>query len=180
MSPRNYLLDHIRQDARNALLFCLCFAAAGLYPWLAMPRTPKNASLRFAGVAAVVISLLGLAIASEPARKPKAHHTVQELKRYGPLDQVLEGLQADFTQATQFSRLALGPQWLTARGVGVTVVRRDEISAVQAVETKQHSGAAAVSNWRLVVTTRDGRVVDFNCRNREIAESLLERLQPHQ
>ena len=171
---RNYLLDHIRQDGRNALIFCVLFAGAGLYPWFGMAQTPENGSLRFAGASAVAISVLGLAIACGPVLNPKSHHTIQELLRYGPIDQVLRELQQDFTQATEYSRLALGPVWLTARGVGITVVRRDEIAGVQIGETKLPDGAG--SNWRLIVTTRDGRVLDFNCRNREIADILRPQL----
>ncbi len=174
MFQRNYLLDHIRQDGRNALLFCALFAAAGLYPWFGMAQTPENASLRFSGVSAVLISLVGLAIAAGPALNPKSHHTVQDLQRYGSIDQVLKELQEDFAQATQYSRLALGPVWLSARGVGITVVRRDEIAGVQLGETKLPNGMD--SNWRLIVTTRDGRVLDFNCRNREIADIVLRSL----
>lgn len=171
---RNYLLDHIRQDGRSTLFFCICFAAAGLYPWLGMTHTPENGSLRFAGATALAISLLGVAIASQPALHPKSHHTVQELKRYGEVDEVLEKLQADSRQAKYYGRLTLGPEWLTARGVGITVVRRDEIAEVQLAETRVTSGGAPVgSNWRLVVTTRDGRVREFPCRNRDIADALL-------
>ncbi|MBN9415656.1 hypothetical protein ABS71_19465 [bacterium SCN 62-11] len=179
MFQRNYLLDYLRQDGRNALIFCLLFAAAGLYPWLGMEQSRDNAALRFAGATAAVMSLLGLGIASPMLLNPKAHHTVQDLKRYGPVDQVLQELQADFTRATRYSRLALGPLWLTARGVGITVVRREEITAAELAETRLHmNGASAGSNWRLVVTTRDGRVLDFPCRNRQIADTVLALIQP--
>jgi hypothetical protein len=181
MFRRNYLLDHIRQDGRNTLIFCLCFAAAGLLPWLAMERTSENAALRFAGATAVVMAVLGTSIAAGPALNPKAHHTIQDLQRYGPIDQVLDELQADFHKATNYSRLSLGPEWLTARGVGVTVLRREEITRVELGETQVRSNGVGVgSNWRLDVTTRDGRTVEFPCRNQEIALQVLAQLSPGQ
>lgn len=179
MFQRNYLLAYIRQDGRNALIFCLLFAAAGLYPWFGMEQSRDNAALRFAGASAVVMSLIGLCIASPMLLNPKAHHTVQDLLRYGPLDEVLEDLQTDFAQSTQYGRLALGPRWLTARGVGISVVRRADIASAELGETKLNvNGAPAGSNWRLVITTQDGRIVDFACRNREIADTVLALIRP--
>ena len=181
MFRRNYLLDHIRQDGRNTLIFCFCFAAAGLLPWVALAQTPENAALRFAGATAVVMAVLGLSIAAGPALNPKAQRTSQELQRYGPVDLVLEQLQADFREATVYNRLSLGPEWLTARGVGVTVLRREEIIAVDLGETQVHSNGVAVgSNWCLNVKTREGRTVEFPCRNREIALQVLAQLCPGQ
>ena len=179
MFQRNYLLDYLRQDGRNAMLFCVLFAAAGLYPWFAMEQSRDNAALRFAGATAVVMSLLGLSIASPMLLNPQAHHSVQDLQRYGPIGQVLQELQADFALSTRYGRLALGPRWLTARGVGITVVRRDEIAHAELGETKGNvNGVPAGSNWRLIVTTRDGRILEFNCRNREIADTLLPLIRP--
>ncbi|MBS2036326.1 hypothetical protein JST97_15155 [bacterium] len=172
----NYLLKHIRRDGMATVLFCLMFGCVGMLAQWALPG-PDNASLRFAGLAATGMSALGLAVAAGPVLHPRRHSTIRELERYGPLEQVLAELQQDGLQATRHGRLRLGSRWLTGCGVGVTVVRRDEIAGLQLAETEIRSnGVKLGSNWRLVVTTRDGRELDFNCRNRETALLLQAQL----
>jgi hypothetical protein len=173
---RNYLLDHIRRDGLATVVFCLLFGGLGLVSQWALAGD-GNAALRFAGLSAAGISLLGLAIAGPAAFNPSAHHSLKALTGYGPLAEVLAELQDDGVTAARYGRLRLGRNWLTACGVGFTVVRRDEIAGVDLAATEVCSGGVRVgSNWRLVVTTRDGRVVDFNCPNQETARLLKSQL----
>lgn len=174
--PANYLLNHIRRDGLASVAFCLLFGGLGIYAQWTFSG-PDNASLRFAGLTAAAISALGLAIVSGPCLRPRAHHTILELKRYGPVDEVLAELHKDGQSAIRYGRLRLGPAWLTACGVGVTVVRRDEIAGLELAQTEVHSsGVKVASNWRLVVTTKDGRCLDFNCPSRETAALLQAQL----
>lgn len=169
---RNYLLEHIRKDGLATVVFCLLFGGLGLWAQWGLAG-PENASIRFAGLTAVGVSLLGLASFSGPAFRPQSHFSVAELARYGPIAEVLAELQQDGLSASRYGRLRLGPSWLTSCGVGITVVRRDEIAGVELGETEVLSGGIRVrSNWRLVVTTRDQRVLDFSCRDQETARLL--------
>lgn len=167
--PANYLLNHIRRDGLASVAFLLLFGGLGGYAQWALAG-PDNASLRFAGLSAVAISALGLAISSGPCLQPRNHHSILELKRYGQLDEVLADLHQDGESASRYGRLRLGRRWLTACGVGITVVRRDEIASLELAQTEvRSSGLRVGTNWRLVVTTQDGRRLDFNCPNRETA-----------
>lgn len=176
MTSKNYLLQHLRQDGGQVVVFGISFLLLGLIPWLVMvPHQPSYDSLRFAAAVAMPIGLLAIGIGRGASCDPLSHHTVQDLARYGPVSEVLETLQRESETGTRFGRLCLSSNWLTACGVGITVVRLDDLAGVELGETRiLVSGVIpAGSNWRLIVYTLDGRCLEFNCRNHFVATTLV-------
>lgn len=175
MANKNYLLQHLRDDGGHVVIFGIVFVLLGLCPWFIVPHRRVHDSLRFAGAVSIPIGLLAIGIGRGAASDPLSHHSVQDLARYGPVPEVLETLQRESESGTRFGRLCLSANWLTACGVGITVVRLDDLAGVELGETKiLLSGIIpAGSNWRLIVYTLDGRCLEFNCRNHFIATALL-------
>lgn len=150
----NYLLRYVRNDCINVTVFGVIFLVVSATPFF----IEVDRSLQFAGGVGICCALFALYIGRH-ALTPLSEHTVQALRRYGPLPEVLESLQRDWESesALKVGKACLGETWLAVRGIGIQVFRVDEITAVELQETKRTvNGIPAGSTWQLLVTRRDG------------------------
>lgn len=165
---RHFLLDYLARDARNTLLASVVALGAGA-ALILLPQgaEPSAVGLRAAGGVSVAAALFGFYLGRHVLR-PEREPSLQALSRYGPVADVLREIQEQSDQGpvTEFGRIRLLRDWITGCGVGVTVVRLDELVGVEARQTRER-------NWELVLSTSDGRVEVLHCPHEFAAQALL-------
>lgn len=165
----NYLIAHVRRDCLQVFLFGLAALLVGCLPFLYSDYVP----LKAAGGFSIVFGLLAVNWGRH-ALRPMEEPSVVRLARYGRIPEVLESIQRERDGALQVGKVCLSSTWLTACGIGIQVVRVDEIAAVALQETVNRvNGMPAGSTWQLILTLRDGTTVTVHTPHR-VGATLLQ------
>lgn len=171
----NYLLTYVQRDGIHVILFSVAMVCAGILPF----AFSQDIALHATGGVAFLCAAIGFSLGIS-SLKPLEERSVRALKRYGPVPDVLEELQREHLRpdTIRIGRATLGQTWLTYRGIGIAVFRRDEIRSVRLQETEQrHNGLRVQSTWQVLVTRSDGETQAVHAPGRPQAEQLISLLQ---
>lgn len=160
----NFLLQSVQRDSRNTLLLGLVLLGLGLWGWANTQEVP----LRCSAVASIISGTFALYLGRHTLR-PENEPSLRGLRRFGPVDEVLAEIQQELQaqpSPTWFGKTLLLPNWLVCCGVGVTVVRLDDLAAM-------HYQQNSIQNWELLLYTFDGRCELIPCRNHTLALGLV-------